>query len=82
MDNNLENLLAQLPEKMREALSHLLPEDAESMALDYLAADEATQADIAAFFDSDGPEKVRNVYQEHVKNQDGTPTAKDLEGWM
>ncbi len=73
------DLMAQLPPKMRHAMEHQEPEFAMSMARDYLAGDEATRLDVAAFFDSDGPKVVHDLKVEH---EDGTPTSHDLDGWL
>lgn len=70
--------LSDLPEAIREALAgqplDLVTDTVETWA----TADDATRADILAFFESDGP---RRVHEAKVKHRDGTPTASDLEGW-
>jgi hypothetical protein len=79
----LERLLAQIPDgPMKDALRAQDEDFAEEMLLDYLAADEPTQADIRAFFDSGGPRMVEEAKQEILRDEDGTPTARDLEGWV
>lgn len=52
---------------------------AEECLYRWLEADEDTRAEIAAFHESDGPEKVRQV---GLKHEDGTPTAADLEAGL
>lgn len=82
MTDALEALFAQLPDgAMKDALRAQDEDFAEEMLLAYFAGDEATQADIRAFFDSDGPAKVERVKQEIKRSEDGTPTADDLNGW-
>jgi hypothetical protein len=79
----LEALLAQIPDgPMKDALRAQEPDFAEEMLLAYLEGDEAEQADIRAFFDSNGPAKVEECKQEILRDEDGTPTARDLEGWV
>lgn len=79
----LEALFAQLPDgPMKDAMRAQDPDFAEEMLLDYIQGDEATQADIRAFLDSGGPKKVKAVLDEMQKVEDGTPTARDLEGWL
>lgn len=78
-----ESYVERLPDgPMRDALRAqraLQPEWAEDYARDYLAADPETQADLAQFFEDDGPEIVRQL---KVRDEDGTPTAADLERGM
>lgn len=68
-----------IPEPMRSALIEQVELDNEAFALDmaadYRKADKHTQSDILAFFESDGPEKVRQV---RLKHEDGILTAADL----
>lgn len=70
-----------IPEPMRSALERVAPLDpalvADSAEL-YREADDATRADILAFFESDGPEKVRQL---RLRHDEGVPTASDLAGW-
>lgn len=83
MSDALESLFSQIPDgPMKDALRAQEPDFAEECLLAYLQGDEATQADIVAFFDSGGPEMVENVKQEIQRDEDGTPTARDLEGWL
>lgn len=42
-------------------------------------ADSLARVDILAFFESDGPEKIRQC---HLRREDGIPTAHDLHGWL
>lgn len=67
-----------LPPKMQEALKSQTPEFAQECAQSYREADEESKADIAAFFESEGPKKVHDLKK---RDEDGTPTSDDLEGW-
>ena len=69
-------MMDKLPKILRDALAGKRPEFQEEMAKAYLEADEDTQADILAFFESGGPEIIRQLV---LRDQDGTPTANDLE---
>lgn len=75
---DLPDLLAQLPTRMAEDLKEQDPTFARELAVAYLDADPATQADMAAFFTSGGPKMVHDLKVEH---EDGTPTAADLADW-
>lgn len=57
---------------MKDALRDQDPAFAEEMAQRWLDGDEATRADIEAFFESDGP---RMVHEAKLKHEDGTPTT-------
>lgn len=75
----VEEIIAKLPEVMRPDFEALIGDDDEfirDMAYMYLNADEEAQADIRAFHKFDGPEVVRQL---HIKHEEGTPTAHDLE---
>ena len=76
---SLEELLLAIPEPMRSALHEQEPEFARECALDYLTAEPDGQADMLAFFESDGPKKVDQAKQKH---EHGTPTSADLEEWL
>jgi hypothetical protein len=79
----LEALLAQIPDgPMKDALRAEEPDFAEEVLLDYLKADADSQADIRAFFDCGGPAMVERARQEITRDEDGTPTAKDLAEWV
>lgn len=70
-----------IPEPMRSALERvepINPELAAESADAYREADDITRADILAFFESDGPERVRQV---RLRHEEGVPTASDLAGW-
>lgn len=77
-DEYLNGLLDRLPDPIRKALDGQSREFVEEIALTYLGAPEEAKPDMLAFFESDGPEKVRQVI---LKHEDGTPTAGDLESW-
>ena len=78
MSAPLSALLAQLPEPMRSALAACSEATAVEEAAAYLAADEATRADMLAFYEADGPKAVHDLKHRHA---DGTPTSNDLKGW-
>lgn len=75
----LERLLEKIPEPMRSDLREQDPVFAAEIARDYLAASPESQADMLAFFESDGPRRVGEAKQ---REEDGTPTSGDLERWM
>lgn len=75
---DIDDLLERLPSRMRDDLRQQDPTFARELAVAYLDADPVTQADMAAFFDSDGPKKVHDLKLEH---EDGTPTSADLADW-
>lgn len=79
MTPELEALLAKIPEPMRSDLREQEPELAAEIACDYLAASPESQADMLAFFESEGPRRVSEAKQ---RDEDGTPTSSDLEGWL
>lgn len=68
--------LSELPEVIREALEGQPVELVTDTVETWRNADEETRADILAFFESDGPEKVR---QAKLKVEGGVPTVADLE---
>jgi len=73
------NLIDDLPDgPMKQALQEQASEMAQSFLKDYLAFDELTQADIRAFFESQGPKRV---HEKLLKNSEGTPTSSDLKSW-
>lgn len=71
--------LDKVPGIMREALEELDPIEAEEIARDYIEADPDGQADMLAFFVSNGPKKVADSVAFLC---DGTPTSGELEGWL
>lgn len=72
----LRSALALVPDAMRRDLKAQEGRFAAEMIERYLRSDEAGRADMLAFHESHGPEKLR---QAKVKHEDGTPTAADLE---
>lgn len=64
---------------MREALEAQTPEFALEILNMYLDGDEATRADMRAFFDSDGP---RMTHEAKLKHNRGIPTSADLNDWL
>lgn len=83
MNDALEALFSQIPDgPMKDALRAQDEAFAEECLLAYFDGDAATRADIVAFFDSGGPEMVENVKQELKRDEDGTPTARDLDAWL
>lgn len=83
MSEALERLLAQLPDgPMKDALRAQDDDFAEEMLLDYFDATDAEKRDIRAFFLSDGPVVIEEHHQEIQRDEDGTPTARDLEKWL
>lgn len=76
---DLDAQLARLPDgPMKEALRTQGVEFASSLLRDYLAADSITQADMRAFFESDGP---RLAHEVELKIDEGIPTSADLGRW-
>jgi len=79
MDQAAEALLAQLPEGPMKAALRAQPADfAEEMLLAYFATDAAGQADIEAFFASDGERVARETV---LEVEEGVPTSDDLAEW-
>lgn len=76
---DLERLLAEIPEPMRSDLAAQDPVFAAEIARDYLAASPDSRADMLAFFEGDGP---RRVHEAQRRDEDGTPTSGDLDGWL
>ncbi len=76
---DLIRLSAMVPESLQEALKTLSVADAVGAARAFLEANEEDRAGMLAFIDEDGPRRVREL---RVRDEDGTPTAADLEDWL
>lgn len=70
--------ISDLPKVIQDALVGQPRELIDDTLKTWAESDEDTRADILAFFESDGPEKVR---QARLKHEDGVPTAADLKDW-
>lgn len=68
----------EIPECMRAALQGQDPELVADTIRTWREGDEATRADIEAFFEDDGP---RRAHEARQKIEDGIPTSSDLESW-
>lgn len=71
----IQDLLVELPEVLARDLEPRTPVFAREMSWRYLVASEEDRADMVAFCESGGPERVRQIRLEH---EDGIPTSADL----
>tara|TARA_R110002072_G_scaffold128623_9_gene266461 strand:+ start:327 stop:611 length:285 start_codon:yes stop_codon:yes gene_type:complete len=76
---DIHELLETVPAALAELLRHLDDMDAAEIAAAYLDGDETERIEMLAFVESDGPRRASEI---HRRNQDGTPTAADLEAWL
>lgn len=67
-----------VPPVMVAALRASPPALARDILAAFACADEAGRRDMIAFFESDGPRKVR---EKQLRAVDGTPTADELARW-
>ena len=71
--------MTELPEELIKALVYLSEEDREAALRTYLEASPEDREGMLAFLVSRNLEHVRQL---HLENEDGTPTASDLEEWL
>ena len=68
----------ELPRVLTEALALLSEHDAAEALKEYQGGSEGDRAGMLSFLESDGPEQFRQL---RLSDDEGTPTAGDLEGW-